>query len=157
VAINYVEVDSSNIATWKQPIHDFASSVKLDNRCNAVAVAANNLSRTYPTLDALQEYADRNAFMAIAEEDGKVFGYIICVEDTKHGGSQCKWIAADGKSPTKIVDIYSNLATAAGDACGWVWGRVTNEAVRELLINNLGEAELGFPEDQEIVTYRKPT
>lgn len=160
MAISYVEVNSSNELTWKAQLYSFASTLDVAQRCNAAAVAANKLQLTYPSPAAIQEFIDRDCLIVVAQENGVIFGYMICVDDRglygKHGGCQCRWIGIGGVPPPAIPGIYAAMGDIAVSRYGWLWGRVTNATIRNLMVTIISGCALGIPDEPEIVTYKKP-
>lgn len=155
MAIAYVEVNASNVGTWKQPIHDFASALDIGQRCNAAAVAKARWDRTYPSLVAIQEFVDKHALVVVAHDAGAVRGYLVCVDDDKWGGCQAKWIGAGGVPPAQLPGIFAAMGNIAVAQYGWLWGRVSNATVRNIMITAIEGCEISGS-DPEIVTYWKP-
>lgn len=157
MSIQYMILDTDNVAEWKNKLYRFAANLDLSMRCNAEAVNKQKFILTYPSIDAIQEFIDREDLVVIAIDGIEVVGYIICVDDRegKHGGCRCKWIGV-GVIP---VEQHASVYTAMGDIAvakyGWLWGRVTNEGIANIMLNQIDGCESGSL-GSEIITFKRP-
>jgi hypothetical protein len=159
--INYVEVDATNIDSWRQPIYDFARTLDANQRCNVAAVAAQRWDLTYPSLVMLNEFVDRDALIVVAQDTGTVNGYLIATDDSssngKYGGCYCRWIGMPFMAPPqKMAEVYAGMGDIAVARYGWLWGRVSHPGMRNIMIMHIDGCELGIDGEDQIVTYKKP-
>jgi len=158
MAVNYTEVDATNLDQWCQPVRDFSKSLDVELRCNAAAVARQKWDLTYPSFSMIREFVDRDALVVVAHDGDEVVGYLICTDDRdrKYGGCYCRWIGLKDLPPEEMSDIYSSMGDIAVEKYGWLWGRVSNTDIRNFMINFIDGCELGIDGDDQIVTYKKP-
>lgn len=159
MAVSYSIVDDSNVDTWRPALCGFARNLDTSQRCNASAVAAQRWELTYPSEQMVNEFVSRNALIVVAEEDSEIIGYMVCTDDRdrKYGGCYCRWIGLKFMAPPmRMAEVYAGMGDIAVAEFGWLWGRVSNGAVKSLMLAHVDGCELGIPGDSDIVTYKKP-
>ena len=162
MAISYIQVNDSNLNTWHQKLYDFGNTLEIQQRCNASAIASGGLQFSYPSMEAIRLFSqlatNDQAMIVIAQDTGAIHGYLICTDDRggKYGGCYARWIGIKPNPPPASADIYSRMGDVAVAKFGWLWGKVTNNAIRSLMLAQIDDCELGIPGQSEIVTYKKP-
>jgi hypothetical protein len=159
VAITYIEVDESNLSTWHQKLYDFGATLETDQRCNSSAIASGGWQFTYPSMEAIRYFAELSttdrAMIVVAQDTGNIHGYLICTDDRsgKYGGCHCRWIGIKPNPPTASADIYKRMGDVAIAKYEWLWGRVTNNAIRTLMLNLVDGCDNSIAGQPEIVVY----
>lgn len=105
-------------------------------RCNSPAVEAGLLDLTYPSVEQLEAYAGREDHVILAAgTPRRVHGYAVVRDD-----GRMRWLVLDdGLSKAASVVTVRMLAEETFTRFGACFGRVSNDALRALLVDGLDE------------------
>jgi hypothetical protein len=141
---------------------DFALNMDVAWRCNQIAVTRGWLDLTYPKRAVIRRHVlDPDSMVILVTNDAGtvVLGYLIARDDRvtkRHGGGYVKWIGA--RPDLTLIqkrDVFVAMLDLGADAYGWLWGRVSNPTIHDLMRDNLATcAESEW--DPEVLTYRRP-
>jgi hypothetical protein len=145
---------------WRDRIVALASGMSPAKRCNAAAVKAGHMALSYPSPAQIDGYlADPDTTVIITHNGDTLEGYTVATDDRgpegKLGGCQICWIAVDGVPAAQEVSIYEAMLNMAAGIYGWVWGRITNQAIFDQLTTKVPGAGIA-PEDPQIGTLNRP-
>jgi hypothetical protein len=136
---------------WISRIHNFASALDLDWRCNITAVRAGHVDRSVPTEAAIRELAGRDDSLVLAMLDGETLvGYIMST------GSYVRWMGLARGEQSYMGEIIRTMSTAICDRYGSLWGRVSNDALRALVLASIDGARVSDEDDQVVIAGGHP-
>lgn len=140
-----------------QQLNETAKAIDSDWICNVAAVEANNGRGLAPNPKQIQAAIDDPDKMLV--EDGDSFA-IFYEDNGERGGAYwrnaCvvpKFLANGQANIAQMQQIYVRLANPAVQRWGYVWGRVTNELIREVMLGFPGCTQ--DPDDPEVLYFRQ--
>lgn len=123
-------------------------------RCNA----RTQVDRmTYPSAGQLRDYiADTTKYSVFVAMEGRDFHGFIVFQDLRGSGhvregGRILWVMA---TPARALEASKALCDQGVALYGWVWGRVTNQLIRDAF---LVDPDCSVdPDDLEILRYHAP-
>ena len=152
------ELATSVDSSWRCNARSVAAALEAEKRGDSEA-AAVSWGQTYPTETALKAFSEREDSLVVViddEDSGDTVGLGVFTEDTKRrGGGYWRWLSI---TPQPSVEAAHKLLLRIGDAgadrFGWVWGRVANETIADIMLEHPDCRR--DPEDPQVLTYLRP-
>jgi hypothetical protein len=148
--------------SFEDAMVDFAETLDLAWRCNQQAIAAGKVELSRPTRAQLRAFIlNPMATVVLVTNDAGtvVHGYVVAKNDAggRHGGAQIRWIGArPDLTLAQKRDVFIALLDVVANIYGWAWGRVSNDTIYTLMLDNMvdvAQAEW----DSQSLTYKRPT